>query len=219
MGRGKESKGQWFLGFAPYYTTMAALGADKLAKVSTEGLFDNDNLLLNLCCEITVNTYISSLAARDFVEDFYPALDNTNNAREKIASFYVPATTMTDGKSLPVILFNGNIIEGPTAMQTMFREKMPESHYEIQDYDCHVLNPHYVPPDADQPNAETGKNMVILVTVSGHVRYGDVKSTPNLSRGFCENIVLVPNPAAVGNEKGKPVKDWLIQSQNFRLVV
>ncbi|KAL6716349.1 hypothetical protein ACLMJK_005915 [Lecanora helva] len=195
---------------------MATLSADKLTKVSTEGWSEDAKLLLPWCCEVTISTYVSSIAAANFVESFYAAL---NNSRETIASYYMPATTMTDGKSLPVILFNSNVIEGPTAMQTLFKEKMPESQYEVQDYDCHVLNSHYVPQDAEGPSQETAKNMIILITINGQVRYGDVKSTLNSQKGFSESIVLAPNPAAVGNERGKPVKEWLIQSQNFRLVI
>lgn len=193
------------------------MASDKTVTVSTEGPFDDTNFFLSWCCEVTLSTYISSLVASDFVENYYPTL---NTSRENIASFYLPATTMADGKSLPVILFNGNSIEGPTAMQTMFKDKMPESHYEVQSYDCHVLNANYVPQGAKGANAETGKNMVILLSVNGSVRYGDVKSTLNpVRKGFSESIVLVPNPAAVDSKRGKPVKDWLIQSQNFRLVV
>ncbi len=210
---GKWDKTSEFWTFTLNHTTMAILGADKSARVSTEGLLADATLLS--CCDITINTYISSLAANDFVTTYYAAL---NTARESIASFYMEATTMADGKSLPVILYNGNIIEGPTAMQTMFKDKMPESHYEVQGYDCHVLNTHYVPQDTQSAKAETGKNMVILVIISGQVKYGDIETTLNTSRGFSETVVLVPNPAAVGNGRGKPVKDWLIQSQNFRLV-
>ena len=193
---------------------MAALSADKRTKVSTEGLFEDVNYLLPWCCDITINTHISSLAAKDFVETFYPAL---SNARDTIASFYMQPTTMSDGKSLPVILFNGNVIEDPTAMEKMFKDDMPEAHYEVQTYDCHVLNPNYVPQDAPEVSSETGKNMMMLVMIGGSVQFGDVKTTPLPVRGFTENIVLVPNFAAMGNEKGKPAKDFLIQSQNFRL--
>ena len=128
------------------------------------------------------------------------------------------ATTMADGKSLPVIVYNGNVIEGPTAMQALFKDKMPDSLYEVQNFDCHVVNPHYVPEDSKGVIAETGKNMTILVSVSGEVKYGQIKTTPIPSRGFSESFVLVPNPAAAKNERKKPMKDWLIQSQNFRLV-
>lgn len=64
----------------------------------------------------------------------------------------------------------------------------------------------------------TVKNMSILVIVSGYVRFGDARDQPE--RGFSETFTLVPN-AAVGMEggKGKHRKEWLISTQNFRLVV
>ena len=51
---------------------------------------------------------------------------------------------MPDGKPLPAILFNGNIIPDASAMQIMFQQQMPPTCYEVQSYDCQVLNPSYV---------------------------------------------------------------------------
>ncbi len=102
-------------------------------------------------------------------------------------------------------------------MQALFQEQMPEARYEVQDYDCHVLNPHYVAEGQPGHSPASGRNMTILITVSGYVKYGDVRAAT--MRGFSESIVLIPNPLATGNTKGKPLKEWLIQSQNFRLVV
>lgn len=124
---------------------------------------------------------------------------------------------MPDGKPLPVIVYNGNVIPDPTAMQALFQEHMPDTKYEVQDYDVHVLNPHYVAEGASGSAPSTGKNMTILITISGYVKYGEPRTAT--MRGFSENIVLIPNPAAARNTRGKPTKDWLIQSQNFRLVV
>ena len=194
---------------------MATLGEDKYAKISTEGLFTYIRLCLPECCATTINTYISLLAAGDFVEKYYPAL---HNARETIASFYMQPTTLADGKSLPVIIFNGDEIEGPVALQTMFKEEMPESRYEIDTYDCHILNPHYVPENTPHTLAETGKNMIIMIAVTGEVKYGDKKNAPDQEKIFSDNIVLVPNPVLVEKEREKPAKEWLIQSQNFRFV-
>lgn len=124
---------------------------------------------------------------------------------------------MPDGKSLPVIVYNGNVIPNPTAVQALFQERMPITRYEVQDYDAHVLNSHYV-ADGDQGSApSSGKNMTILITISGYVKYGEPRTAA--MRGFSENIVLIPNPAAARNTRGNPTKEWLIQSQNFRLVV
>ena len=124
---------------------------------------------------------------------------------------------MPDGKPLPVIVYNGNIIPDPTAMQTLFQEQMPQARYEIQNYDCQVLNPHYVAEGTQGNSPASGKNMTIMVTVSGIVKFGEPRAAT--SRGFSENFVLIPNPTAVTNARGKHTKGWLIQSQNFRLVV
>lgn len=161
-------------------------------------------------------TKISTEAAGLFVETYYPAL---SSSRADIASFYMPASAMPDGKPLPVIVCNGNVIPDPTAMQTLFQEQMPEARYEIQDYDCQVLNPHYVAEGTQGSSPASGKNMTILVTVSGFVKFGEPRAAT--MRGFSENFVLIPNPAAATatNSRGKHIKGWLIQSQNFRLVV
>ena len=124
---------------------------------------------------------------------------------------------MPDGKPLPVIVFNGNIVTDPAAMQALFQEQMPEARYEVQDYDCHILNPHYVAEGEQGHSLASGKNMTILIAISGYVKYGEIRAAT--MRGFNESIVLIPNTAAIGNTRGKPVKEWLIQSQNFRLVV
>ncbi|KAK4694534.1 NTF2-related export protein 1/2, partial [Lecanoromycetidae sp. Uapishka_2] len=168
---------------------MATLSADQAVKVSTE-------------------------AATDFVDTYYQAL---NSSRFNISSFYMPASTMPDGKPLPVIVYNGNVVPDPSAMQALFLEQMPDTRYEVQDYDAHVLNPHYIAEGAEGSAPPTGKNMTILITISGYVKYGEPRTAA--MRGFSENIVLIPNPVAARNTRGKPAKEWLIQSQNFRLVV
>lgn len=68
--------------------------------------------------------------------------------------------------------------------------------------------------------AAAARNMSILVIVSGYVRFGDGRETldsPN--RGFSETFVLVPGPPSDGGLKAKANRHWLIQSQNFRIVV
>jgi NTF2-related export protein 1/2 len=110
---------------------------------------------------------------------------------------------------------------------------MPPTHYEVQSYDCQVINPNYVTPGVEPsaPKPASGrhgggaagavaKTTSILVLVSGYVRFGEerTKETWDLAgnRGFSETIVLVPNPLA---DRGRGMRQWLIQSQNFRLVV
>ena len=124
---------------------------------------------------------------------------------------------MPDGKPLPAIVFNGNIIPDAAAFQNMFQQDMPPAHYEVQSYDCHVLNPNYTVDGTQGSGAASGKNMTILVTVSGYVKFGEPREAA--TRGFSENFVLVPNAEATAKGRGKQAKDWLIQSQNFRLVV
>lgn len=125
---------------------------------------------------------------------------------------------MPGGKPLPTISFNGNQIPDALAMQTMFEQQMPQSHYQVQCYDCHVVNPNYIAEGTQGWPAKTGKNMTILVAVSGYVKYGDPKEAK--PRAFSETFLLVPNPAAaVSKQRLKNVKEWLIQTQNFRIVV
>ncbi|KAL4740638.1 hypothetical protein BDV11DRAFT_90244 [Aspergillus similis] len=147
---------------------------------------------------------VSTEAATDFVQSFYPALQSN---RATIASFYsTPAST---------IVFNGNLVADGNAVQEIFVSQMPPTHYEVQSFDCQIINKQY-------PTATTGrqidprKDISILVIVSGYVRFGESRDLPQ--RGFSETFVLVPNPSGEGG-KGKRRRDWLIQTQNFRLVV
>jgi NTF2-related export protein 1/2 len=77
-----------------------------------------------------------SSAAEKFVESYYAALQSSRATM----SFYSPPSAMPDGKPLPAIVFNGNIISDAAAFQAMFEKQMPPAHYEVQSYDCHVLN-------------------------------------------------------------------------------
>jgi len=129
----------------------------------------------------------------------------------------MPASTMPDGKPLPVIVYNGNVISDPTAMQTLFQDQMPDTRYEVQDYDAHILNPHYVAEGAQGSAPSMGENITIMITISGYVKYGEPRTAA--MRGFSENIILIPNQAAARNTRARPIKEWFIQSQNFRLVV
>ncbi|KAL8730029.1 MAG: hypothetical protein Q9166_004353 [cf. Caloplaca sp. 2 TL-2023] len=158
---------------------------------------------------------VSTNASQYFVESYYAAL---NERRNKITSFYMTPASMPNGKPLPSISFNGTQIPTPAAFQDMFEQQMPQSHYEIQCYDCHVVNPNYIDEGAQGWPAKTGKNMTILVAVSGYVKYGNPKEAE--PRGFSETFLLVPNLAAVGSKQRlKNVKEWLIQTQTFRIVV
>ncbi|SLM36155.1 nuclear transport factor 2 domain protein [Lasallia pustulata] len=160
-----------------------------------------------------VATKVSTDAAEKLVQTFYPALQSNPTA---ISSFYMPPAAMPDGKPLPAIVYNGNIIPDAATFQTMIQRDMATARYEVQAYDCHVLNPNYVVDGMEAGNAAGGKNMTILVSVSGHVKFGGRDSN---ARGFSENFVLIPNHDAASKGRGKHGKEWLIQSQNFRLVV
>ncbi|KAL8695020.1 MAG: hypothetical protein Q9224_003460 [Gallowayella concinna] len=158
---------------------------------------------------------VSTNASQYFVDSYYVALNQRPNT---IASFYVDQASMPDGKSLPSISLNGTQIRTAAAMQTMFEQQIPQSHYEVQCYDCHVVNPNYIMEGTQGWPAKTGKNMTILVAVSGYVKYGNPKEAK--PRAFSESFILVPNPtAAVSKQRVKNIKEWLIQTQTFRIVV
>ncbi|KAL3474632.1 hypothetical protein BJX99DRAFT_231344 [Aspergillus californicus] len=149
-----------------------------------------------------VYTKISTDAATEFVQTFYPALQSN---RAMIASFYgTPAST---------IMFNGNAVADGHAVQDIFVNQMPPSHYEVQSFDCQIINKQF-PTPTTRP-LDPRKDISILVMVSGYVRFGESRDLPQ--RGFNETIILVPNPST--EPKGKRKRDWLIQTQNFRLVV
>ncbi|EEQ33330.1 hypothetical protein McanMca71_001326 [Microsporum canis] len=169
-----------------------------------------------------VLTKVSTDATTNFVQSYYSALDN---ARQTLSTFYAPTVTN--------ILFNGNIVADGASVQDIFVNQLPPTHYEVQSYDCQVLNQNYptIPPattdntaspfgaNTNRNTPDPAKNMSILVLVSGYVKFGEGKETwdsPN--RGFSETFVLIPNPQASSGPKARG-KQWLIQSQNFRIVV
>ncbi|CAI7569950.1 hypothetical protein N7533_001981 [Penicillium manginii] len=153
-----------------------------------------------------VLTKVSTEGATEFVQSFYIALQSN---RPSIELYYAAQPT--------TILFNGNQVADGAAVQEIFTNQMPTAKYEAQSFDCQIINRAYpsTTPNGPKPPSEmTVKDMSILVMVSGHVRYGDGSDLPQ--RGFSETFVLIPNPTS---DKGKRRKEWLIQSQNFRLVV
>ncbi|KAJ5225395.1 hypothetical protein N7468_006620 [Penicillium chermesinum] len=154
-------------------------------------------------------TKVSTEAATNFVRTFYPALQSN---RDSISSFY----SETPAK----ILFNGNTVADGKAVQDIFTNQMPVSYYEVQSFDCQIINRSYptpTPTGPKQPDQRTVKDMSILVVVSGSVRYGD-RDPAKPQRGFSETFVLVPN--ATGGDHGKGRRsEYLIEDQNFRLVV
>lgn len=91
----------------------------------------------------------------------------------------------------------------------------------MQSYDAHPINPNYnigveeskLGPDKD------GKKISIAIMVSGQVKYTSKNGDEGEERGFMENFVLVPNMEARNPKAPKGIKQWLIQSQVFRLVL
>ncbi|KAL2870876.1 putative nuclear transport factor 2 domain protein [Aspergillus lucknowensis] len=145
----------------------------------------------------------STEAATDFAQTFYPALQSN---RAIIASFYSnPPST---------ILFNGNAVADGNAVQDIFVNQMPPTHYEVQSVDCQIINKQF--PSTTTGGPPRTKDMSILVVVGGYVRFGESRDLPQ--RGFSETFVLIPNPSN-DTGKGRHKRDWLIQTQNFRLVV
>ena len=125
---------------------------------------------------------------------------------------------MPDGKPLPAIVFNGKVIPNATALQEMFEKEMPPTRYDVQSYDCQVLNPQYGLNFDSSQDGSDGNYMSILIIVNGNVRMGPLKDSE--TRGFCETFVLVPKSLDQNLKPGsKSVTGWVIQSQNFRLVV
>lgn len=119
---------------------------------------------------------------------------------------------------MPTIVINGNAMPDARSLQTLFETQMPRAHYEVQSYDCQVLNLDYAPVDPGRNDPSPGKKMSLLLMVSGYASYGE--SGAEVKRGFSESIILVPDVDASSNRgRGGFKREWLIQSQNFRLVV
>lgn len=124
-------------------------------------------------------------------------------------------TTSSDGKALPSVVYNGKVHADGDAMQEWFQEEMPPTHFDVQSVDSHCLNPDYLPEGTK--GSIPGPGISVLVTVSGSVRFEESRSAP--LQGFSESFILIPNPATVGHHtRRKPVKDYIVQNQMFRLV-
>ncbi|MCJ1366328.1 hypothetical protein MMC16_005456 [Acarospora aff. strigata] len=194
---------------------MTTPNADIATKVSTKGGILIVRMPSGTNSHLLTRLLVLSLAAEIFVESYYTAL---RSSRATLSTFYSPPSAMPDGKPLPAIIFNGNVISDAAAFQEMFEKQMPPSHYEVQSYDCHTLNPNYTAKDIKSSSGGSGKNMTILLTVSGYVKFGELREAE--MKGFSETFVLVPSSDPTGS-KGQPRRnqEWLIQSQNFRLIV
>ena len=160
-----------------------------------------------------LNTVLPTVA-ETLVQTFYTALHKDRNT---LSTFYLPLTTLSDGKTLPSIVINGNVLSSPAALQDLFVHQMPPMQYDAQAFDAQVVNPNFAADgDGAHPPA-SGRNMTVLVIVSGNVKVGERKDLE--LRGFSESFVLVANPEAGKRGRGKREREWLIESQNFRFVV
>ncbi|EON66682.1 hypothetical protein W97_05928 [Coniosporium apollinis CBS 100218] len=168
-----------------------------------------------------VLTKVSAEVAETFVDAYYTALQGSRNT---ISSYYTPRKTLSDGRIVPVIVWNGNHIPDAAAMQKMFEETMPYTYYDVQSLDCDFVNTGLAKEAATAANAdvvskkELEQHSPVVVIVGGYVRLEEAREGP--MRGFSETFVLVPNEEKVaGKGKGKEGRAWLIQNQNFRYVV
>lgn len=151
------------------------------------------------------------------METYYAALNNPSQ-RSKLATFYIKPSPASPLRA--DITLNGNIISDPSELQSFFENQVAKAHYEVQSFDCQVINANYnvgisesqLGPDKD------GKKMSLLVLVSGSAKYWR-DGTDSEVRGFTETVILVPNWEAQSPKAAKGERKWLIQSQKFRLVV
>ncbi|RFU34613.1 hypothetical protein B7463_g1696, partial [Scytalidium lignicola] len=165
-----------------------------------------------------VEVKVATNAAQHFVDTYYATL-NDPKRRSEIASFYVTPTPTSPVQA--DISMNGNLVATPADLQNVFEKQIERARYEVQSFDCQVLNSDYnigAEESMLAPNKD-GKKMSILVLVSGSVKYGKEGAPEGETRGFSETIVLVPNWEAQGPRPPKGAKRWLVLSQNFRLVL
>jgi NTF2-related export protein 1/2 len=101
-------------------------------------------------------------AAQNFVDTFYPTLNN-QNSRGNITSFYLKPTLASPQR--PDITLNGNVVSDPSEVQKIFETQIPKAQYEVQSFDCHVINPNYNVglDDAALGPEKDGKKMSIVV--------------------------------------------------------
>jgi NTF2-related export protein 1/2 len=155
---------------------------------------------------------LNNAAAEQFVESYYSAV---NSARHAIHAYYVPQSTLADGSSLPAIFLNGTEVADGSSVQRMFQQRYPTSFFEVDVVDCHILNDRYPAQSGTSTNATMP--ISLLVVVNGIFKQGSARD--QLEQEFSETLVLVPNSdAPPRGQGGRFRKDYLIQSQTFRVV-
>jgi len=185
-------------------------------QISTEGAVAYHTTLVT----VSLNR---NIAAETFVDAYYAALQN---ARPTVSTYYQPQTTMPDGKVVPVIVWNGNVLPSASDFQKLFENDMPATHFDAQSLDCHIINPSYAPEGVDLTgikDSDKKKLMSLVVMVSGTVKVGERGADDGEVevRGFSEVLTLVPNIDKLkgGTGKAGQGRSFLIQNQNFRYVV
>lgn len=124
-------------------------------------------------------------AAQNFVDTFYPTLNN-QKARGNITSFYLKPTLASPQR--PDITLNGNVVSDPSEVQKIFETQIPKAQYEVQSFDCQVINPNYNVglDDAALGPEKDGKKMSIVVgaiqTPFPEIPFWFVGADPELNR-------------------------------------
>ncbi|KAK5711219.1 hypothetical protein LTR17_018511 [Elasticomyces elasticus] len=158
-------------------------------------------------------TKLATETGERFIDSYYSALDGV---RGSIKSFYVPTIVQENGRGLPNITYNGEVIGDAASFQERWEKQMPRTHFEAQSVNVHVLNPTLKPTEG-MKKKDVEPNMSLIVQVSGSIRIGQPKEGP--LRGFSDSFVLVPNSelsGGAGTGKQDHGRQWLIQSQTFR---
>jgi len=129
---------------------------------------------------------------------------------------FTPTAPMEGEAKVPVINFNGSMIADATALQTMF-EELPSTRYETHSIDCQVIQTNMLVEGRTEAEAVKGKNMSILVVVTGSVGIG--ARTGSETKGFSDTFVLVPNSEVrASGRRDRKLKEWLVQSYNSRII-
>ncbi|KAK0109589.1 hypothetical protein ONS95_002274 [Cadophora gregata] len=164
-----------------------------------------------------IEVKVATNAAEDFVSAYYAVL-NGSKGHTSLTSFYLKPTEARPLK--PQISMNGKVLQDPAALQSAIADQPERSQYDVQSFDCQVLNSNYnvgVDDTAVGPEKD-GRKMSILVLVSGSVK--NMKDDVGReTRGFTESIILVPNWEAYNPKAPKGLRKWLISSQTFRFVL
>lgn len=117
---------------------------------------------------LSTELYTDSYSAtKVFIDSYYPSLNDVK-LRPNLASFYInPTPTSPVG---PDISLNGNLVPSAQELQRLFELQMPKAHYEVQSYDCHVVNPNYnvgVPDHMLGPDSGGKKISIMVIAVCG----------------------------------------------------